>query len=94
MRAFLVQIKEGSRVVHEFGAMGPDSCTVCTQHADLAEDGQYVRVSPVKREPFDILAERNALEAARLRDVQHTDAWHRRNDARAMDLQLNASGVR
>lgn len=94
MRAFLVQVKEGTRVLFSFGAMGVDSFTVCEQHADLAEDGQYVRVTAVKQEPFPVLAERNALEAARLRDVQHTDAWHRRNDARAKELQLNASGVR
>jgi hypothetical protein len=46
MSAYRVQIKAGARVVREFTAMGPDSCTVAQQHEDLCAPGEYVKVDP------------------------------------------------
>lgn len=75
MRAFLVQIKDGARVIHEFGAMGSDSITVAQQHECLAEDGQFVRVTPVKSEPFPVMAVRNELAQLALRQPIAESDW-------------------
>lgn len=65
-RAFLVQVKDGARIVTEFGDVGPDSITVAQRHEDLAESGQFVRVSPLKADPFPIAAARHAVAQVEL----------------------------
>ena len=47
MRPFIVQIKNGSRVLLSFPCMAPDSCTAVAQHCELATlagDGCYIWV--------------------------------------------------
>lgn len=88
LQPYLVQIKSGKSVVMEFAAMGPDSMTVAEQHHCLCAPGQYVKATASARAcvaPLIALAE-NELAQAELREAQHTDDWHRRNDARARAL--------
>lgn len=49
MSIYLIQIKNGARVLARFECISSDSCTAAAQHAGLAELlGGYLAVSPVR----------------------------------------------
>ena len=49
MNTYRVTIKNGSREVRGFEAMGRDSLAVAEQHECLCEPGEYVQVMPLDR---------------------------------------------
>jgi hypothetical protein len=104
-QAFLVQIKSGREVISEFGAMGTDALAVAAEYDLLKGPGQYIKVVPASRkeEPFPVLAARQELATAEVRqaipeveliaaDLARNEKKGQqlaaRNDAAALELQV------
>jgi hypothetical protein len=49
LRTYRVTIKNGSREVRGFEAMGRDSMAVAEQHESLCADGEYIHVMPLAK---------------------------------------------
>jgi hypothetical protein len=94
MRPYVIQIKNGSTVRLEFGAMAPDSLTAAEQHECLCERGDYVRVVPSRA----ILRARDLNQSERTEpqniaaDMEQPSAAERerRSERKALEMQINA----
>jgi hypothetical protein len=82
MRPYVIQIKNGSTVRLEFGAMAPDSLTAAEQHECLCDHkaGEYVHVVP----------SRQVMRASHLNEAEREEAARER---KALEMQC-AQAVR
>jgi hypothetical protein len=69
LRAFLIQIGPRGTPRIEFGDLATSSAEAISQNLHLAEVGERVEAVPVREEPFPIIAVRQELATAELREV-------------------------